>query len=202
MERITFENGVTKGNAETFEKLQDNIENAISDIGSVVITSTNTNPSSRLGGTWELIDKEFSWWAVYWEDDNTNNPFTKTTNTSKCNVGIVRVGHEIRLRVEITTNVALSENVVDLGTLNLEKLGITTLSNSIMQIPCFSDAGNGVANITLSATGNVSSYDAITKDGTHSLAKSSSIVLNAILNSYPNAMVDSSCNKFYWKRTA
>jgi hypothetical protein len=29
-------------------------------VGSVLITSTNTNPSASVGGTWELIDKEYN----------------------------------------------------------------------------------------------------------------------------------------------
>ena len=201
MALIEFENKPSNKTPINAKNLNGNFD-ALKSIGSVVITSTNANPSSRLGGTWELIDKNFSWWAVFWENANANNPFEKSANTSSCNVGIVRIGHELRLRLEITTNVALGETAVDLGTLNLEKLGITTLSNSIMQLPCFSDTGNGIVSITFGATGNVSSYDVITKDGNHSLAKGAVIILNTVLNTYPGAMTDSSCNKFYWKRTA
>ena len=54
-------------------------------VGSILITSTNTNPSSELGGTWELIDKEFFELGI---QDTTNSGsgtyFTpNTTNISK-----------------------------------------------------------------------------------------------------------------------
>ena len=48
MERINFENNVTKANADTFNTLQDNIENAIDSIETLDIYSTS---ETRIG-TW------------------------------------------------------------------------------------------------------------------------------------------------------
>ena len=49
-------------------------------IGSYYITKTNTNPSSIVGGTWNLVHKTFKQDTTY---NNPNNCFTfNTTNVS------------------------------------------------------------------------------------------------------------------------
>ena len=40
--------------------LKDYLREVIYPIGSVYIINTNTNPSTKFGGTWQLIDKEYS----------------------------------------------------------------------------------------------------------------------------------------------
>lgn len=66
MEKINFQNGVTKVNADTFNTFQDNIEKAITAIkveilkeenpvGHIRFETTNANPATYLGfGTWVL----------------------------------------------------------------------------------------------------------------------------------------------------
>ena len=66
MEKINFQNGVTKVNADTFNTFQNNINDAISlmkietlkaenPIGHIRFETTNINPSTYLGfGTWVL----------------------------------------------------------------------------------------------------------------------------------------------------
>lgn len=66
MNKINFQNGVTKVNADTFNTFQNNIEKAINEamlaakkaenpIGHIRMETTNTNPATYLGfGTWVL----------------------------------------------------------------------------------------------------------------------------------------------------
>lgn len=66
MEKINFQNDVTKLNKETFDTFQDNIEKAITAIkveilkeenpvGHIRFETTNANPATYLGfGTWVL----------------------------------------------------------------------------------------------------------------------------------------------------
>ena len=62
-------------------------------INSVVITSTNENPSTKFGGTWELVDKEFK--EVYKNYEDT--VFTKTSNISSCQLALTRSSKTIRI---------------------------------------------------------------------------------------------------------
>lgn len=66
MEKINFVNNVTKASAETFNTMQDNIENAINEallniypIGSIYMSVNSTNPGTLFGGTWEQIKDKF-----------------------------------------------------------------------------------------------------------------------------------------------
>ena len=65
MDKINFQDGVTKVSAETFNLFQENIEKAIqamiqaeTPIGHIRMETTSVNPSAYLGfGTWELWGK-------------------------------------------------------------------------------------------------------------------------------------------------
>ena len=65
MDKINFQDGVTKVSAETFNLFQENIEKAIqamiqaeNPIGHIRMETTSVNPSAYLGfGTWELWGK-------------------------------------------------------------------------------------------------------------------------------------------------
>lgn len=56
MDKITFVDNVTKANAETFNTMQDNIENAINDVNTSLInkTSYNTDSYSSNGATFRF----------------------------------------------------------------------------------------------------------------------------------------------------
>ena len=63
-------------------------------IGDVYITSTNENPSLRLGGTWELIDKHFKEWSYYSVDlADIAQYVTPHDNATPYAFGIVRSEH-------------------------------------------------------------------------------------------------------------
>ena len=167
-------------------------------INSVVITSTNENPSSRLGGTWELIDKEFKPLL-----DNTNGYFTATDNIELMDAYVMRTGHNIKMRISFYNKVALGDSTVNIGTVDYTGLGCPNgISFGLYYVVGASDGGQGVIEFALAYnTGVLSSVDVITRTESSIPVDSSCYVLLDILL-VPDLIDDSACDKFYWKRVA
>lgn len=170
-------------------------------VGSVLITSTNTNPSSELGGTWELIDKEFKEIKI---DDQTGTYFTKNeTNTTSFRLYAIRNKKSISCRLNVTNKVEFNDNAITLGTLNFEQLGITRLYYGLISAVASTDGGNGVFQFGVNwETGVVESVDIVSKTGVESIPTNSSCYMHFELACHSEYMLDSACDKFYWKRTA
>lgn len=180
-----------------------NIEDGISEmpqtiqpIGSVYITSTNENPSSYLGGTWELIDKEYA--SIY--GSNKDTYWTSNDNATLNSIYIIRGGHSITIGMNIIANVNLSDTTVTLGTLNFEELGITNTIFSKRMI-ALSDDGNTTLMAGLHYTSGAVTITDVFNDN-HSFPSGTAFSLHFELVAHKNYMVDSKCNKFYWKRTS
>jgi hypothetical protein len=181
------------------ENLNNNF-NELNPIGSVIITSTNTNPSDRLGGTWELIDKEFSMLATY----KTNSEYISLNDDKVSNVyfGFTRTGHTFVVQIQYTTLVEIGEDTVELGTLNFEKMGISRFLQST-QFVGVSDNANAVVNQYLHATtGVLSTRDIIDRDAGGTIPNGSTVNLSVTINVPHTYMLDEKCDRFYWKRTA
>ena len=170
-------------------------------VGSVYISSTNTNPGDTFGGTWTLVDKEFSVLQV--GANSYTNYFTADSATTVSTFGIYRTGHSVNLvRITVTNTNALSDTTVTIGTLNLSALGITSLAYATY-FDCNSDGGNGIAMMQITTAGVIQSIDVVTKTSGGSIAASSSLGLCEVaINVTPDKMADSACDRFYWKRTA
>lgn len=170
-------------------------------VGSVLITSTNTNPSSELGGTWTLIDKEFKELKI---EDETGTYFTKNeTNITSFKFYAIRNKKSISCRLNVFNAVELSESDVILGTLNLEKLGITRLYYGLISNLGATDGGNGAFQFSISwETGKITSNDIIPKNDGGIIAIGSSCYMWFEIPFLSEHMLDSACDKFYWKRTA
>lgn len=169
--------------------------NALYPIGSVYITSTNNNPANTLGGSWQLIDKEFK--SQKLADTDTGTLLTKTSNTTSYDIYAIYGGHTIRFRLGfILTTAYDSDSNVDVGQLNFDELGVTGLYHSILQVPAMGDAGNGLLMGNISNSGLVYVSDRIkaSSDGT--------LYINKDITVKKDEMLDSFCDKFYWKRTS
>lgn len=175
-------------------------------VGDVIITSTNTNPGQSLGGTWTLIDKEFTpttATAISVGTGASNDFVLNSTNTTSMSAWVSRHGHSITLSVNaITFKVSVTGTNLTLGTFNLSNLGASeaTVSPIIMG---WSDGSHAIVGMNINRTSGVmQSQDVVVRGTGTSIAAGSSAVFTVELPCDYQYMTDSLCNKFYWKRTA
>lgn len=179
-------------------------------VGAVYCSSTNTNPSSRFGGTWELINKGFkSSFSEYTAETTTKatsifkpyaNPEDNTSNVFITSAYVVHNDSTIRVRLCIYTTDTITDTGTTLGTLNFNKIGITNLDMGYFGQTTFSDGANGgiVWNLAY-ATGVITQADVISTSGLNS---ESNFYIDLNILTRHEKMLDSFCDKFYWKRTA
>jgi len=166
-------------------------------VGSIFISDTNTNPGTIYGGTWELIGKQFKTTSG---SIDTNIFANNTTNVQNVSGSYLLSGNTVSIRLALITNVALTDTSVTLGTFNWNKLGITSPSNNFDRYVAASDDGNAVIATTLAYdTGILQSVDVY---GTDSMSAGTYMALHYIFNMRSDRMLDTVCDKFYFKRTA
>lgn len=169
-------------------------------IGSVYCNSTNTNPSEKLGGTWELIDKGF-------KAGTTETTQDATEYLSTFNIASVRGGNTIRLRINVTTAKDIGETTVNLGTVDLAKHGLIKDSTGFFPYTVYgsvamSDGANAVILVYFTSNGVIQIADSFTSAGVHTLPSGTPFYINVVLPVTPSQMLDEFCDKFYWKRIA
>lgn len=171
-------------------------------IGDILITSTNTNPGGRMGGTWQLIKREFAYRALS-EADGTKNMFVpNTTNVSGYDLRVMTEGDCLRMRLYIVTAVDIADEAVELGTFNWAAVGISDLKSALFGIPMMCDGGNGLFNCYLNIDGKLEARDILNKYANTSMAAGSAGYLSITIMCGEEEKLDSVCNKFFWKRTA
>ena len=163
-------------------------------VGAVYINSTNTNPNSKLGGTWALVDKGFSSYA-----GNDTSIFTPASNIAINSAYISRSHGAIRIRLSLAVNTALSDTGVSFGKFNWDKVGISNLSMGYEAQVTFSDGANAGILYNVAYTGEVNQLDTF---GLSSIESGKTFVLDLTFTTAQHTMLDSFCDKFYWKRTA
>ena len=170
-------------------------------VGSVLVTQTPTNPSGSYGGTWVLFDKEFA-------PDSSGQDFTSavtvnTTNAQSFGLYVIRSDHSILLSGSFSNKVAFSESNLNLTTaINWSALGFSALSFR-PRFSAYSDGGNAIAMLNLNATSGVIQYtDVVIKGGGTSVSAGQTWEFTVTCLAHYSNMLDSACNKFYWRRTA
>lgn len=171
---------------------------SVNPVGSILITSTNTNPSSELGGSWELIDKEFIPLGTYKLDSEYIT--INSTNVASSYFGFTRAGHTITFQMQYTNLVELNDNTIELGTINFEKVGITRFMQSVLFMGSSDGANATILQYIHATSGVISSREVIGGDGVVSSNNPCHLTITITLPS--SYMLDSACDKFYWKRTA
>lgn len=180
------------------------IENGISEmpltiqpIGSIYITSTYESPSSYLGGTWELIDKDLSYFI-----GTVNNAFTPNEEIlTGSNLVMERTKDTIHFRLQIETIAGMADGTNLLGTIDYTKLGITGFNYGFYSTPVFCDTGNTILCVYITHTGAIEIRDVMVKEGSSS-APACGGYINWVAPIPLGYKLDEGCDKFYWKRTA
>ena len=175
-------------------------------IGSVYISSENINPANTLGiGTWTLIDKSFASAYCY-----TGSPdevfFTAAENCTDNGTHFTRGDHAIHIRQSISTDFAMTDASADgsttydvLGYFNWSNIGVTSIPISVLEHLAYSDGANGgIVYSVYWDTGEVRQVDTFDLDTVPS-DKNFHLDFTVVVDK--SRMIDSYCDKFYWKRT-
>lgn len=162
-------------------------------VGSVYISSTNTNPSGNFGGTWTLIDKGFNPGLI-------QNAYTlNTTNCSAASINVHRSDHSITITGYVDNKVAFTDTTQDLFTLNLSSIGISAFPDTMRWVG-YSDGGNSMLQMTMNSSGLVQKVDVEYSLTSVAAGKTWVFSFTSVIDD--SAMLDSACNRFYWRRDA
>lgn len=166
-------------------------------VGSVVITSTNSAPSYE--GTWTQFNKDFAFESI---TTNVEDYFTlnATNITSVESFVLTRSDKAITVRLRFVTKVELSETNIPFGEFSLAALGLSGMYQT--NFAAASDDGNAILSMVLTGTGVLRCDDVISKTSGGSLAAGSQIDMYFTYTANQVYMLDSFCDRFYWRRTA
>lgn len=176
----------------------DEILDEIYPIGSIYVTQTNESPSLSIGGSWELVNKDFSSLAVS-EVEMASGVYLvpQSENATTFNRSIVRNGHQITLQGYLVCNKEILDAKVVFGKYNLTKLGVSAFFSNRNVISGYSDSGKAIVLLEIDSTGEIFSTDVV---GSTGLNSGESFLYQTTLTVPFENMLDSACDRFYWKR--
>ena len=176
-------------------------------VGSCVITTTNTDPSLTLGGTWTLIDKRFSQAngtdGITWNNTNTRDGESSGTTVPRT-FDWARSDHTVWLRFRWHNKVAYSDDDMEIATIDMGAIGFS-IAGYYQWAVASCDGINGalLTNITWSdATATLTVRDAVTRAATVPSTTNMATYLAIPIFCNLDHMNDSACDQFVWKRTA
>jgi hypothetical protein len=168
-------------------------------VGSVLCMAENTNPSNLLGGTWELIDKDFACTQISITDTNWKNVNATLYGSGSC---IDLYDNIITIRIALTITVSPTDSEFTVGKIDFPSLGLPeTLYYGDLYIAGQGDGLQSRMCHSINNDGTIKIYDSLNLDGTHS-ARLDTMVITGHTTVSPADMPDRLCNKFYFKRTA
>lgn len=182
------------------------LQSQLHPVGSTYITSTNINPSSILGiGTWELYDKEFASYS-----STTSILTTSSTISTVSGFLLIRKGHDIIIRFQLILSGELGFGNYDLASFTTSNIGLTSAFadwSIVGNSPDNTDAVDGIVLAQLNGSNNnttftLGSKSIVTRISERKIPSGSTVsfLLRPLFTF--DQMMDSVCNKFYWRRTA
>ena len=188
------------------QAILDNIQSSLLDIihpiGDIITTSTNTNPTASVGGgTWVLVDKEFT--PTKTAEDVSSSVTRNTTNATAIELYCTREGHQIAFTGYLTSAVSISNTNLEMAeSITLSNLGASGFTFSPV-MNAQSDLKHAIVLMDMDkSTGRLRTLDVVVRGSDTSIAATSGIIFQAVVLCDYTDMVDAKCNKFYWKRTA
>ena len=163
-------------------------------VGEVIITATNTNPNNMgYSGTWQLIDREFQ------SSDGLTGYTSNTANVSSYDIDISRSSDTLFLSGGWTAGVQWNDDDVHVGTVDLAACGVSRLAADVYFV-AYTDAGNSGLMCELEFdTGKIIVHDNF---GDQYISAGRYVKWSCAIPIPSGYMLDSACNRFYWKRTA
>lgn len=175
-------------------------------VGDILVTGNSTNPSSDYAGTWELRNKCFAWWYFIHSVDNGEEEdlakyVTSSENATFDSIAVVRNYDSIYIRLHFINLVPLTDSSIQLGTIDLSKLGmVTPVFLGIYGQTAVSDGGQGSALVGIDPNGNITSSDINRKDGGTEIPANCNFYYEITYHVPVPKMNNSHCNLFYWVR--
>ena len=186
-------------------------------IGSVIITNSNytttdsKHPDNAIGGTWELIDKEYknvvdnisSGWAGW-----TMAMIGSTPAGAEPGGWLARADHTLCIKFYLTTkseidgsNTSLNHKLGELSRplSGVSEGGFPLTSHYGMAYAVDTAKNTYIVGYSLDGGGGITVTSIYDKK---KLPAQSQIQLHLVLTMSTSTMLDSACDKFYWKRTA
>jgi hypothetical protein len=191
-------------------------------IGSVIMThkelasgetSAAANPATLLGlpGTWTLIDKEFKS-SVSSIGGPGNEVSPAGTGFYLSGETAIRTDHTILLQIGVSVStssgITAKPNVeaITMATLRLARYGISGLERSTGNEIAFATDANGTSGAIcyyITKEGVLTLHDVLGGAGNRKLNNNTFMYINTVIPIIDHTlMIDSFCDKFYWKRTA
>ena len=172
-------------------------------IGDIYVTSTNSNPSDKLGGTWALIKKDFI-------PSSSRTAIERTISSElRTKIAIIkssRIGNSIHFSFRFTIGTKDIKDTAKLFYVDQGNHGLTANDNIYYtnNYDLVGETLDGASSIQLRLYRGIESegYDGIyLLKGSTALANTTYFA-EVTIPLEPQYMADSACDKFYWKRTA
>lgn len=161
-------------------------------VGHIVVTSTNSNPRGRYGGTWELIEKDFA------SSDGIGG-WSHTSSCSSSDFDFSRSGGTLFLSGGFTAGVQWNDDTIHAGTINFSACGVSRLGADAYFV-AYTDAGNSGLMCEIEFdTGRLLVVDNF---GDQYISSGRYIKWSCAIPIPTGYKLDAACDRFYWKRTA
>ena len=163
--------------------------------------SSSSDVANAYGGTWDLVDKDFTNEYIEVESGSEGDYFTaNSTNVSAVSdMKIIRKGKQIKIVMKLKAGRQLTDSSeYTFGNINLSNLGLETCRETYYSTV---SANGGYMSLHMLAEDDVVKLKSTRRSGT--ISSGTVFVVEFCPDIYLiGDMKNSVCDKFYWRRTA